>query len=269
MDSLVKPGALRRFRDWNVALSWATTPKQLWESRGLGTFDRMARTLLARPGTHDVVDAGGGRTWHFGKQWWRNPKFRLIGIDIDPAELALNPDLDQRIAVDMCKDLGLPADSVDLVLCRAVIEHLYDTGAFLRNVMSILRPGGSAIFAFPNPVAPPFLLNKILPASWSARLLRWLVPGSSGIQGFPAHYDKCLYSTFERECKEIGFVVDVGHSGYYSSSYFQFFLPLHFVSILWDLIRQKTGIKNLGSANVFVISKPSPAQTEANNASPL
>lgn len=251
-----RKGALERFRDWNVALSWATTPSQLWETRGFGIYEWIARAMLGQPGTNDVVDVGAGRTWYLGKQWRSNPRFRLIGIDIDAAELDLNPDLDQRIAIDTCKDFGLPDASADLVLCRALVEHLHDTSGFLRNLYKVLRPGGKAVLSFANPLAPPLLINRMLPRAVSARLLAWLVPGSDGLQGFRTYYDKCLFSTFDRECKRVGFSVDFSYSGYYSSSYFMFFFPLHLMSIALDLLRQMTMIRNLGSTNVFMISKP-------------
>jgi SAM-dependent methyltransferase len=172
------------------------------------------------------------------------------------AELDLNPYLDQRIVIDTCKDFGLPDESADLILCRAVVEHLHNTTAFLRNLHRVLRPGGAAVLSFANPLAPPLLINRMLPKVVSACLLRLLVPGSQGLQGFRTYYDKCLFSTFERECKRLGFKVDFGYTGYYSSSYFMFFLPLHLVSVALDLLRQMTTIRDLGSTNVFAISKP-------------
>lgn len=255
-EAPARRGVLRRFRDWNVALSWATTPTQLWETRGLGVYAWIARAMLGHPGTNDVIDVGAGRTWYFGKQWWSNPKFRLVGIDIDATELDLNPDLDQRITTDACQDFGLPDASADLVLCRAVVEHLQDTSFFLQNLYKVLRPGGVAVLSFSNPLAPPILINRMLPRAASARLLAWLVPGSEGLQGFQTYYDKCLFSTFYRECKRLGFSVDFSYSGFYSSSYFMFFFPVHLLSIAVDLLRQTTMIRNLGSTNVFMISKP-------------
>src|SRR6201999_1728020 len=78
--------AFRKFRDANVKLSWITTPSQLWETRGFAIYEWVARALLGRPGANVILDVGGGRTWHFGDDYWRNPDFKLIGVDVDPAE---------------------------------------------------------------------------------------------------------------------------------------------------------------------------------------
>ncbi len=247
---------LRWFRDLNVRASWATTPHQLWDTRGFAVYDLVARALLGLPDTKTVLDVGGGRTWYFGEAWRSDPDWKLIGVDIDPAELALNPMLDQAIGADICDTLGVPDSSVDLVLCRAVVEHLHDTPAFLRNVRAALRPGGRAAFVFANKWSPPMMLNRILPHRLSEKLLRALVPGTEGYGGFRAYYDKCSHSAFRRELERLGLEIEYGYVSYYSSSYFQFFLPLHFLSIVLDILRQSLSIRNLGSMNLFVVRRP-------------
>jgi SAM-dependent methyltransferase len=251
--------ALRRFRDANVKLSWMTTPSQLWEVRGFAIYEWVARALLGRAGANVVVDVGGGRTWHFGDDYWRNPDFRLIGVDVDAGELALNPKLDQAITADICETLGVPDGSVDLVLCRAVVEHLHDTSAFLDNVSRALRPGGSAAFVFANKWSPPMILNRIIPPKLAGKLLLALVPGTAGYGGFRAYYDKCSFSAFKRELLKRGFEIEYEYASYYSSSYFQFFWPLHVVSIVLDLVRQSLSIRDLSQLNLFVVRKPAPA----------
>ena len=247
---------LRKFRDLNVALSWHTTPHQLWETRGFAVYEWVARALLGRPGADVVVDLGGGRTWHFGDEYRRNPRFKLIGVDIDASELALNPMLDEAITADVCKTLGVPDETVDLVLCRAVVEHLHDTSAFLENVKRALRPGGRAAFVFANKWSPPMILNRMLPEKLAGRLLLALVPGTAGYGGFRAFYDKCTFTAFRRELQRLGFEVEYEYASYYSSSYFQFFWPLHVLSIFGDLIRQSLSIRNLSQLNLFVVRKP-------------
>lgn len=251
--------ALRKFRDANVTLSWKTTPTQLWETRGYAIYEWVARALLGRPGVNTVIDVGGGRTWYFGEEWWQNPKFKLIGIDVDPAELELNPKLDERVTADVSKTLGVPDGSVDLVLCRAVVEHLPDNAAFLRNVERALRPGGKAAFVFVNKWSPPMILNRILPQAVSGRLLHALVPGSDGICGFKAHYDKCTFTDFKRAIEDAGLEIEYEYASYYSSSYFQFFFPLHVLSIMGDLLRQTISVRNLCSMCLFSVVKPADA----------
>ncbi|HTU12679.1 MAG TPA: class I SAM-dependent methyltransferase [Allosphingosinicella sp.] len=246
----------RWFRDVNVAASWATTPHALWETRGFAIYDWVARGLLGEAGVNRVADVGGGRTWYFGEGYRdSNPDFHLIGIDVDPAELALNPMLDEAIATDICESLQVEDGSLDLVLCRATVEHLHDTGAFMANVHRALRPGGKAAFVFAGKWAPPMIMNRIVGHGWANKLLRRLVPGTEGYGGFRAHYDLCTDGAFRRKAEALGFAVEYRYASYYSSSYFQFFLPVHVLSIAGDYLRQILSIRALASMNLFVLRK--------------
>jgi SAM-dependent methyltransferase len=247
---------LRKFRDFNVSLSWATTPHALWETRAFATYEWVARALLGSGDVEVVADVGGGRTWHFGEEYRRSKaSFKIIGIDVDANELSLNSSLDEAIAIDVCKSLGVPDRSIDLILCRATVEHLHDTEGFLKNVHGALKPGGKAAFVFAGSWAPPMILNRVIGNGVANRLLRSLVPGTEGYGGFKAHYNLCTYSSFKKTAESLGYTVEYAYNSYYSSSYFQFFFPLHVVSILLDYVRQILSIRDLASMNLFVLRK--------------
>jgi SAM-dependent methyltransferase len=252
-----KASLLRRFIDWNVDLSWKTTPRALWDARGFGIYPWVARSLLSEQNVETVVDVGGGRTWYFGEAWRDGRRAKLIGIDVSGDELALNPVLDQAVVADVCETLGVPDASVDLVLCRATVEHLHDTGAFLENIHAALKPGAKAALVFAGKWSPPIILNRILGHSIANKLLLALVPGTKGYGGFKAFYSLCSYGEFVAEAKKIGFEVEFEYSSYYSSAYFQFFFPLHFISILLDTIRQSFSFPVTASQYLFVLRKSS------------
>jgi len=246
----------KTFRRWNVEAAFRTTPHSLWQTRGFAIYDLVARALLGDPSVQTVVDVGAGRTWFFGDDYKQRRGIRLIGVDVDPAELSLNPSLDERYALDACESLGVEEGSVDLILARAVVEHLHDTEAFYRNAFRALRPGGRFAMVFANAWAPPILLNRVLPGAVSKALLKGLVPNSEGYQGFKAYYDKCLHSEARKALKRVGFQIDYDYNSYYSSSYFQFFLPLHILSIGGDCLRMALAIRNLSAMNLFVVTRP-------------
>ena len=93
----------RWFRDLNVRASWATTPHQLWETRGFAVYEWVARAMLGRPGTNVVVDVCDA--------YRSNPDWRLIGIDVDPTELALNSMLDEAITADVGNLSAFPREA--------------------------------------------------------------------------------------------------------------------------------------------------------------
>ena len=90
----------------------------------------------------------------------------------------------KRICGDACKSLGVPDESVDLIMGRAVIEHLHDNASFLKSANRALREDGRLIVTFASKYAPFAVLNRILPRRISQWLLSHLVPGSSGVTWF-------------------------------------------------------------------------------------
>ena len=48
-----------------------------------------------------------------------------------------------------CSDTGLAAESFDTLLSTQVIEHIYDTHAFVRECSRLLKKGGTGIFTIP------------------------------------------------------------------------------------------------------------------------
>ena len=233
-----------------------TTPCGLFDARAYKIFDWVAPALIRDRGVKSIIDIGAGRTWHFGAPIKAECGFKLIGVDDDGDELALNPQLDERVVADASKNLGVADGSVDLVLSRATIEHVPDNAGLIAATFRALRPGGRYALVFTNRWAPPALLNQMMPNWLARRLLYALVPGSRGYQGFVTHYDLCLHSEYKQALIKQGFNVEYEYNSYYASSYWQFFLPLHMLSIAFDFLRMLTGSRNLSSQCVFVAVKP-------------
>lgn len=246
----------RAFRDVNVRISNATTPHALFESRAFAVFDWVGRALTSDPAVRTVLDVGAGRSWHFGHDLKVRCGFKLIGVDDSAEEMALNPSLDERIVGDACVSLGVPDGSVDLIVSRATVEHLADNAAFVRNAYKALRPGGQFALVFANKWSPTSMMNRMLPSGVSVGLLHALVPNSKGHQGFKAPYDRCSHGEFGQILKDANFAIEYQYNSYYSSSYFQFFAPLHALSIASDYTRQMISLRNLSSQCLFVARKP-------------
>jgi len=87
---------------------------------------------------------------------------RITGIDIFPENLRIAEQrIRQRGLTDRARIVNAGAEavpledeSVDLVLCTEVLEHLPDAGHALREFRRILRDGGRAILSIPIPPDP-------------------------------------------------------------------------------------------------------------------
>jgi SAM-dependent methyltransferase len=179
--------------------------------------------------------------------------------------MAENALLDEKLCGDACKSLGVPDESVDLVMGRAVIEHLHDTASFLRSANRALREDGRLIVTFANKRAPFAVFNRILPHRVSQWLLAHLVPGTSGVLGFEAHYDRASFDEFKQSLIDSGFEVDEEYASYFSSGYYRFFFPLFVAGLALDYLLYAFGNPRLASYFMFIARKKSPKASHSQN----
>ena len=80
---------------------------------------------------------------------------RLVSCDIDEHDIdyacRLNADLSGlEYRIEDVLDLSFVDHSFDLIIAIDVIEHVSDSGAMMREVGRVLKPGGIAIISFPS-----------------------------------------------------------------------------------------------------------------------
>ncbi len=182
----------------------------------------------------------------------------VIGVDIDIEQMAQNELLDLKIGCDACQSLGVPDRSVDLIMGRAVIEHLHDTAGLLHSANRALADDGRLVVTFANKHAPFAILNRILPQRISGWLLDNLVPSRDEHQlGFKECYDRASVSEFRKSLKEAGFEIEQQYTSYFSSQYYRFFVPLFLFGLAYDYLCYALKIQRLASYVMFVAKKRS------------
>ena len=245
-----------RFVRWNIRMCGRLSPALEARTHPYPRFNQLVADFVGNRDQIALVDIGAGRSCDYAARVDRSRIRRVVGVDVSAEELALNGFLDERIVADACLPLPELEGQSDLLVSRATIEHLPDNAAFLRNAARILKPGGTIMLVFANRYAPFALLNRMLPHKVSGLLLAKLAPYWAGQVGFEAHYDRCNGSAFRRLLAEAGYVdVDL-RTGYFSSSYFRFFVPLYLVSLAFDSLRHLLQIEDLASYYLIVARTP-------------
>src|SRR5436190_10074770 len=138
--------------DANVQLSRATerrlrlpTDKTLWQK-----FERQAAELIrSLPDGATVVDLGGGRRCVYAGAVPLGKAIHLVAVDISAEELALNTSVDETHVGNVAEGLPFPDQSVDLILSRALLEHVDDVPSAIRHMARVLKPGGVALHFVP------------------------------------------------------------------------------------------------------------------------
>jgi ubiquinone/menaquinone biosynthesis C-methylase UbiE len=222
-------------------------------------YERAAAELInSLPEHATVVDVGGGRRCHYADRRSPGSTVRIVAVDISEAELTDNLDVAEKIVADVTEALPFPESSVGLVTSRALLEHLRDSEAFVRNCARVLKPGGHLLTLFSSKFAPYALANQLLPDTVSRFLLHALIPDSRGRLGFPAYYDRTYYSKFREMLERQGLDVVAVKVSYYQSPYFEFFTPLFALSALYELCIYRLKLRNLAATVVVLARKRTP-----------
>jgi ubiquinone/menaquinone biosynthesis C-methylase UbiE len=203
-----------------------------------------------------IVDLGAGRHCHFAPLLEPAHRGRTVGVDISAEAMAVNDDLDERLVANVEEGLPLRDAEADLVVSMLLLEHLTRVDPVVHELNRVLRPGGYTIHLFPSRNAPFSLLNRFLPRGLTSTLLRALIPGSEELQGFPAYYDHCSASEMERLFVRSGFTIVRTEWSSYQSDYFGFFLPLYLLSLAYDTIVQRLGLRPLAATVLLIARKP-------------
>lgn len=128
-----------------------------------------------------VLEAGGGSFAHFNLP----EKTSAVTLDIDLGQLQRNDDVALKLCADL-HELPLRKESVDMVICFNVIEHLEQPKTALENMHQALKPGGLLVLGCPNLSSLKGVITKLTPIQFHRWYYRFIVKKQDRGGG---HYD--------------------------------------------------------------------------------
>lgn len=242
--------AMRAVIDANVKLSQATerrlqlpTDSTLWQR-----FETEAETLIrALPDGAVVLDLGGGRRCGYAHAVDPPGRLKLVAVDISPEELALNTDVTETRLADVASGLPMPDASVDLILSRALLEHVDGVPAAVSHMARVLRPGGVALHFVPCRYSLFGTAARLLPFGPLLWLTHRVMPSTRGIIEFPVHYDHCFPQALEREFRSAGFSDVQLQVTWACPSYFFPIYPLYLLHALYEQAVRRLRMRSLAA----------------------
>lgn len=249
--------AFRAFVDVNRTLArLQTRVVNRWTRRTDGRVDFCQRLLpaLVRPGIR-VLDVGSGKQPLLDPATRHRLRLHVVGLDVSASELARAPagSYDEVVVGDVtCARLP---QEFDLILSRAVLEHVDDTAAAIDNLAAALVPGGQMAHFVPCRNAPFAQINRLLGNRRARQVLYTIYPDKRATQGFPAYYDHCTPRQLSRLCVRSGLEVD-RVIPYYHSEYFAFFAPAHALELLRQLCFLAVGWGEYAETFSLIAGKP-------------
>lgn len=166
-----------------------------------------------------LVDVGCGSLGLLGRMNGRLLDLQAdsLGIDIDRQSLSTNRSVGHRLCAS-CYALPLQDNSVDIVVCRWVFEHLESPEKAMQEFARVLRKGGFLYVKTPN------LLNYAMAISWlTPTAFHNAFLSRSGMrENIPTFYRANTTHTLNRLAAETGFTVRSLERWPYSFMYYAF-----------------------------------------------
>jgi SAM-dependent methyltransferase len=133
------------------------------------TIERLIGTLVVerRPVVLDLM-----ASWDSHLPPTLQPE-RVVGLGLNPRELAANDRLDERLVHDLNRRPELPLASArfDAVLCTVSVDYLVHPFAVFAEVERVLKPGGMFLTVFSNRLFPEKAVRIWRQASETERIL--------------------------------------------------------------------------------------------------
>jgi ubiquinone/menaquinone biosynthesis C-methylase UbiE len=225
----------RRFR--------LATDSTLWQR-----FDAGAAMLIRElPDGAVVLDLGGGRSCVYADAVEPPGRVKLIAVDISSEELALNEDVAETCVANVAAELPMPDASVDLILSRALLEHVEGVPAAIRNMARVLRPGGAALHFVPCRYSLFGMTARLLPFGPLLWLTHKVMPWTKGTVEFPVHYDHCYPQALEREFRAAGFSDVQMQYTWACGGYFFAVYPLFLLHALYEQVVRRLQQRRLAA----------------------
>jgi SAM-dependent methyltransferase len=242
--------ALRSVIDANVRLSRASekrwrlqTDKTLW-----ARFEQEAEdSIRGLPDGAVALDVGGGRRCVYARSVDPPGRVRLIAVDISAAELAENRDVAETCLADIAGDLPIESGSVDLVLSRALLEHVADVPAAIRNMARVLKPEGTALHLVPCRYSLYGMAARLLPFGPLLKLTHFVMPWTRGHVEFPVVYDHCYPRALEHEFRSAGFRHVEVWITWAQPGYFEAVYPLFLLHAIYEWTVRRLGLRQLAA----------------------
>lgn len=179
------------------------------------------------------------------------------GITYDGLDIDFKDNCKEIYDDFIVQSLELPIEKVyDLIISITLLEHVPDNRASLKSCFSALSPGGAMMHYTPSKNHPYSLILRLVGPRLQKKIIARLRPEAQDVTGYPAFFDCCSPKEMRTVLLLQGFknveIIPI----YRAAFYFNFFVPLYLILLLYENLCKKFRFEQLCSGFIVVAEKP-------------
>lgn len=155
---------------------------------------------------------------------------KVIGIDVDPAAKD-NPCIDEFLLLDSDR-WPVNDESVDLLVCDNVLEHIKDPDPFFKEASRVLRRGGYICIRTPNSWNYIALFSRLIPNKYHSKVTAVVKDSRKEEDVFPTFYRCNTFSKIRSMMNRYGFGNNVVYGYEAEPSYLSFSKIAYWIGVL-------------------------------------
>lgn len=146
-------------------------------------------------------------------------------------------------------------DHYDLIISKALLEHVPDVGLAMQNIYNALDNDGYTVHFVPSKNHPYSLILRIVGHRWQGRMISWFRPWAQNITGYHAYFDHCSPGEMSvllagRKFRHVSVI-----PFYRANDYFRSFAPLFLMVTLFENLCKKFMLSTFCSGFIVVARK--------------
>ncbi|MDI6892698.1 MAG: class I SAM-dependent methyltransferase [Actinomycetota bacterium] len=192
-----------------------------------------------------VLDAGCGKAGILGKHVGEAKT--AVGIDVDRESLKGNVLLN-NLVVGNLEELPFKDETLDVIACQWVLEHLKEPQGALRELYRTLKKGGQLVVVTSNIYNYVMILSRLMPLNLKQKILAKLGRGESDT--FPTYYRCNSPSKLLKMTESAGFQKEEFHL---VGNPFYFFTSKHLFALA-VLYEKLTDLPFLGKGKIHMVA---------------
>lgn len=173
-------------------------------------------------------------------QVFKNKCKRVIGLDVDRAA-SKNPFLDEFHLIEPANNWPVQDETVDIVVCDWVLEHLTKPELFFKECARVLKPGGYLFLRTSNLFHYRTILAILIPKRYHEKIVRAAQRGTHRTDSdlFPTVYRCNTRSKILRQLQQHGFTNNVVYGYQAEPAYLSFSAFTYSLGKLYQQIAPK------------------------------